>query len=135
MSPVPPALNDPPIPSLTSCPPIVPLSPPQVTAESGGGRTITAMVLSEKPPEEGGPPPSPPPDAPYPEDVLLNRLFLPEGGCRGSPKKVGWEGLWAKGRGALWGLGGTRGDPQTLWEPLFWGGGAGGGGGVVIPSP
>ncbi|XP_030826169.1 helicase SKI2W-like [Camarhynchus parvulus] len=43
------------------------------------GRTFTALVLSEKPPEAGGAPPEPPPAAPDPEELLLTRLFLPEG--------------------------------------------------------
>ncbi|XP_053788963.1 SKI2 subunit of superkiller complex protein, partial [Vidua chalybeata] len=45
----------------------------------GSGRTFTTLVLSEKPPEDGGAPPEPPQDVPYPEDLLLTRLFLPEG--------------------------------------------------------
>uniref|UniRef100_A0A8U7NIC8 Uncharacterized protein n=1 Tax=Corvus moneduloides TaxID=1196302 RepID=A0A8U7NIC8_CORMO len=50
----------------------------QVTS-GGSSRTFTTLVLSEKPPENGGAPPEPPPDVPYPEDLLLTRLFLPEG--------------------------------------------------------
>ncbi|XP_066065514.1 LOW QUALITY PROTEIN: superkiller complex protein 2 [Chamaea fasciata] len=50
----------------------------QVTP-GGCGRTFTALVLSEKPPEAGAAPPEPPQDVPYPEDLLLTRLFLPEG--------------------------------------------------------
>ncbi|KAM4751650.1 LOW QUALITY PROTEIN: superkiller complex protein 2, partial [Cyanocitta cristata] len=50
----------------------------QVTS-GGSSRTFTTLVLSEKPPENGGAPPEPPPDVPYPEDLLLTHLFLPEG--------------------------------------------------------
>ncbi|OXB67274.1 hypothetical protein ASZ78_015915 [Callipepla squamata] len=84
----------------------------QVTAESGGGRTITALVLSEKPPEEGGPPPSPPPDALYPEDVLLSRLFLPEG-----PPGAALEQLRPEDLGGI--VGRTlRANPPRLLEEL-----------------
>ncbi|KAM6184482.1 LOW QUALITY PROTEIN: superkiller complex protein 2, partial [Sarcoramphus papa] len=62
----------------------------QVSPE-GSSRTFTTLVLCEKPPEEGGrrgDPPNPP-DVPYPEDLLLTRLFVPEGphppGGRGGP--------------------------------------------------
>ncbi|XP_054667382.1 SKI2 subunit of superkiller complex protein-like, partial [Grus americana] len=56
----------------------------------GPPRTFTTLVLCEKPPEEGGPPPAPPdaPDAPYPEDLLLTRLFLPEGPCGHALEKL-----------------------------------------------
>ncbi|XP_040547233.1 helicase SKI2W [Gallus gallus] len=84
----------------------------QVTAESGGGRTITTMVLSEKPTEEGGPPPSPPPDAPYPEDILLSRLFLPEG-----PPGAALEQLHPEDLGGI--VGRTlRANPPRLLEEL-----------------
>ncbi|GAB0201588.1 helicase SKI2W [Grus japonensis] len=64
----------------------------QVSPE-GPPRTFTTLVLCEKPPEEGGPPPAPPdapdaPDAPYPEDLLLTRLFLPEGPCGHALEKL-----------------------------------------------
>ncbi|XP_064557033.1 superkiller complex protein 2 isoform X1 [Zonotrichia leucophrys gambelii] len=48
-------------------------------SSGGSGRTFTTLVLSEKPPENGGAPPEPPQDVPYPEELLLSRLFLPEG--------------------------------------------------------
>ncbi|XP_014749473.1 PREDICTED: helicase SKI2W [Sturnus vulgaris] len=48
-------------------------------SSGGSGRTFTTLVLSEKPPKDGGAPPEPPQDVPYPEDLLLSRLFLPEG--------------------------------------------------------
>ncbi|KAM3654682.1 LOW QUALITY PROTEIN: superkiller complex protein 2-like, partial [Ammospiza maritima maritima] len=48
-------------------------------SSGGSGRTFTTLVLSEKPPENGGAPPEPPQDVPYPEELLLTRLFLPEG--------------------------------------------------------
>ncbi|CAN8173933.1 unnamed protein product, partial [Coccothraustes coccothraustes] len=48
-------------------------------SSGGSSRTFTALVLSEKPPEDGGAPPEPPQDVPYPEDLLLTRLFQPEG--------------------------------------------------------
>ncbi|KAM4637145.1 LOW QUALITY PROTEIN: superkiller complex protein 2 [Amazona ochrocephala] len=51
----------------------------QVTP-SPSGRTFTTLVLTEKPPEGGGEPPDPP-DAPLPEELLLTRLFLPDGPC------------------------------------------------------
>ncbi|NXY25504.1 SKIV2 Helicase, partial [Atrichornis clamosus] len=50
----------------------------QVTS-GGSGRTFTTLVLSEKPPENGVASLEPPLDVPYPEDLLLTRLFLPEG--------------------------------------------------------
>ncbi|XP_067173330.1 superkiller complex protein 2 [Apteryx mantelli] len=59
-------------------------------SSDGGGRSFTALVLCEKPPEEGGPPAgsSPPPDVPYPEDLLLTRLFVPEGPCGHALEKL-----------------------------------------------
>ncbi|XP_051499779.1 SKI2 subunit of superkiller complex protein [Apus apus] len=54
----------------------------QVTSE-GPSRTFTTLVLSDQPPEGGGTATDPPlpPDVPYPEDLLLTHLFLPEGPC------------------------------------------------------
>ncbi|XP_062493934.1 superkiller complex protein 2-like, partial [Pezoporus occidentalis] len=51
----------------------------QVT-QSPSGRVFTTLVLTEKPPEGGGEPPLPP-DAPLPEELLLTRLFVPDGPC------------------------------------------------------
>ncbi|XP_061208227.1 superkiller complex protein 2 [Neopsephotus bourkii] len=51
----------------------------QVTP-SPSGRIFTTLVLAEKPPEGGEEPPTPP-DAPLPEELLLTRLFLPDGPC------------------------------------------------------
>ncbi|XP_072703917.1 LOW QUALITY PROTEIN: superkiller complex protein 2 [Ciconia boyciana] len=59
----------------------------QVSPE-GSGRVFTTLVLSEKPPEEGGPAGAPPPDVPYPEDLLLTRLFVPEGPCGHALEKL-----------------------------------------------
>ncbi|XP_068780020.1 superkiller complex protein 2 isoform X2 [Struthio camelus] len=61
----------------------------QVSSD-GPNRTFTALVLCEKPPEEGGPPApgSPPPDAPYPEDLLHTKLFVPEGPCGHALEKL-----------------------------------------------
>ncbi|XP_074839316.1 superkiller complex protein 2-like [Carettochelys insculpta] len=49
-------------------------------------RTFTTLVLCEKAPEEGTPGGdtdrgSPSPEVPFPDDLLLNKLFLPEGPC------------------------------------------------------
>ncbi|XP_010572728.1 PREDICTED: helicase SKI2W, partial [Haliaeetus leucocephalus] len=58
-------------------------TPPMGVSSEGSSRTFTTLVLCEKPPEEGGPAVDPPkvPDVPYPEDLLLTRLFVPEGAC------------------------------------------------------
>lgn len=71
-----------------------PFVPPQVSSE-GSSRTFTTLVLCEKPPEQGGPAVDLPkvPDVPYPEDLLLTRLFVPEGlhplGLGGCPRMAG----------------------------------------------
>ncbi|XP_069739057.1 superkiller complex protein 2, partial [Phaenicophaeus curvirostris] len=49
----------------------------QVSPE-GSSRTFSTLVLSDPPGRDGGPPTAPP-NAPRPEDLLLTRLFLPEG--------------------------------------------------------
>uniref|UniRef100_A0A8U7NI48 Uncharacterized protein n=1 Tax=Corvus moneduloides TaxID=1196302 RepID=A0A8U7NI48_CORMO len=90
----------------------------QAGVTSGGSsRTFTTLVLSEKPPENGGAPPEPPPDVPYPEDLLLTRLFLPEGENGGTPM---FEGFWGV-PGGLWGFRGTPWVPEFIlggsWDP------------------
>lgn len=90
----------------------------------GSGRTFTTLVLSEKPPEHGGAPPEPPQDVPYPEDLLLTRLFLPEGlhpkkkPAGGGPQSLGApQGVWGGGDEFWGGSGGVYGQLR-----LFWGG-------------
>ncbi|XP_067416357.1 superkiller complex protein 2 [Emydura macquarii macquarii] len=57
-------------------------------------RTFTTLVLCEKSPEGGTPAggaggDSPTPEVPFPDDLLLNKLFLPEGPCGHAVEKLG----------------------------------------------
>ncbi|KAM9119587.1 LOW QUALITY PROTEIN: superkiller complex protein 2 [Pangshura tecta] len=61
----------------------------QVSSDAAN-RTFTTLVLCEKTPEGGdtggG---SPTPEVPFPEDLLLNKLFLPEGPCGHAVEHLG----------------------------------------------
>ncbi|KAM8982793.1 superkiller complex protein 2-like [Ara ararauna] len=82
----------------------------QVTP-SPSGRTFTTLVLAEKPPEGGGEPPDPP-DAPLPEELLLTRLFLPDGPCGHALEQLQAEDFGGVTTKTL------RVNPETLLQEL-----------------
>lgn len=61
----------------------------QVSSDAAN-RTFTTLVLCEKSPEGGGTGGgSPTPEVPFPDDLLLNKLFLPEGPCSHAVEQLG----------------------------------------------
>uniref|UniRef100_A0A8C3F1F8 SKI2 subunit of superkiller complex n=1 Tax=Chrysemys picta bellii TaxID=8478 RepID=A0A8C3F1F8_CHRPI len=73
----------------------------QVSSDAAN-RTFTTLVLCEKSPEGGdtggG---SPTPEAPFPDDLLLNKLFLPEGRGLGA-RTPGFSPRLSEGSGGWW---------------------------------
>ncbi|XP_050775552.1 SKI2 subunit of superkiller complex protein isoform X2 [Gopherus flavomarginatus] len=61
----------------------------QVSSDAAN-RTFTTLVLCEKTPERGDTGgSSPTPEVPFPDDLLLNKLFLPEGPCGHAVEQLG----------------------------------------------